>query len=109
MMSNANIGLVALVTWAGYGVQILKTEDLPEQCTMWISVPEKSYKMNARNEMMAGKNLAARFKTVFEEMTGKAKKIVIKFKVREGENWTEADAEKAEHETKMNLTNGWAT
>lgn len=106
-MDNKLIGEIALITWAGMGLTIVKINDNFDKCTFYVSVPETSDHKNAHGEMMAGAQLAKRFKEVMCDMTGNVKAIEVRYKIRSGENWTEANKDAAEAAAKKSLYNGW--
>ena len=57
------LGEAVMVTWAEYGLKIENTSETTEALVIYISVPEHSYKRNARGSEMAAMNLAKRFKS----------------------------------------------
>lgn len=52
------LGEAVMVTWAEYGLKIENTSETTEALVIYISVPEHSYKRNARGSEMAAMNLA---------------------------------------------------
>lgn len=82
-----------MISWAGFGVRIVKEVEHDGRIEIYITVPEHSYRRNVDGEEMAGRVLAKRFKTTITEMgvTG----LIVKFRTR-SENWTKEMGEKAE-------------
>lgn len=96
-----NPGEVMLITWAGFGLQIEKSNETQERLEIYISVPETSYHLNANQEQMAGVVLAKRFKAVMNDMG--IKKLVVKSRIRKGDHWTPEKAKNAEEQMKHNI------
>lgn len=90
MSSTAN---VVMLTLTELGVTIEKTEECSESLTIFISVPEHSYRNNANGEEMSSAVLAKRIKTVFEGLG--VKRLTVKYRVRAGELWTKELSDKA--------------
>lgn len=80
---------------------IHNTNETAESLVIYISVPEHSYKRNARGSEMAAMNLAKRFKTVMTEMG--IKRLTVKARVRAGEYWTKEMADSANIEMRKNI------
>ena len=82
-----------MISWAGFGVCIVKEVEHDGRIEIYITVPEHSYRRNVDGEEIAGRVLAKRFKTALTEMgvTG----LTVKFQIRP-ENWTKEMGEKAE-------------
>lgn len=96
-----NPGEVMLITWASLGLRIEKSNETPEHLEIYISVPETSYHLNINKEQMAGMTLAKRFKTVMNDMG--IKKLVVKSRIRKGDNWTKEKAKAAEEQMKYEI------
>lgn len=92
------LGAAVMITWAGFGLKIERTEESTESLVVYISVPEHSYRKNAQDEEMAGMVLAKRFKTVMTEMG--VKRLTVKSRIRVGESWTKEMFHAAELEAR---------
>lgn len=91
-MRNNIIGQVMLITYAEFGVQIVKFDNTDAGIILLFSVPKNSYHKNANNIEMSGKHLASRVKRTLEEMG-----VVFadcRYKTRD-EYWTEDMAKNA--------------
>ena len=82
----SGLGEAVMITWAEYGLKIENTSETTESLVIYVSVPEHSYKRNAKGSEMAAMDLAKRFKTVMTEMG--VKRLTVKARVRAGEYWT---------------------
>jgi len=96
-----SLGEVMLITWAGLGLEIEKHNETPEYLEIYISVPETSYHTNVNKEQMAGMVLAKRFKTAMNDMG--LKKLIVKSRIRKGDNWTKEKAKHAEEQMKHEI------
>lgn len=94
----------SIVVWAGLGVVIEKLQESTESLMVYISVPERSYHRDAKDEEMSGMHLAKRFSDVLKEMG--LKHILVKARIRKGESWTEAMCNNAERKMKKEVY-GW--
>ena len=101
MINMISPGEVMLIVWAGLGLQIEKHNETTEYLEIYISVPETSYHTNAHKEQMAGAVLAKRFKTVMNDMG--LKKLIVKSRIRKGDNWTPEKAKNAEEQMKHDI------
>lgn len=95
------LGEAVMITWAEYGLKIENTSETAESLVIYVSVPEHSYKRNARGSEMAAMDLAKRFKTVMMEMG--VKRLTVKARVRAGEYWTKEMADSANIEMRKNI------
>lgn len=92
-MDKEMLRKVMLIEWARTGVKIDKEEETQESYTIYISVPEHSYRNMADGTEMSGKTLAKRFKDVLVEMG--IKRLTIKARTIKGLNWTKDMGETA--------------
>lgn len=106
-MDTKMLGNVMMIALSGMGVIIDKVDDQFDKCTFWVSVPETSNHVDAHGNEMAGAMLAKRIKTTMTEMTGGAKPIDVRYKIRAGDNWDDTKKEAAEKSIKGSLYNGW--
>lgn len=88
-----NEASIQYIVWREFGLAIEKEKESIEGLDVYISVPEDSYKINARGEKMCGMFLANRFKQVLVEMG--IKRLTVRARVRTGEKWTPEMAEQA--------------
>lgn len=95
------LGEAMMITWAGFGLRIEKTQESTESLVIYISVPEHSYHKNAKGEEMSGMTLAKRFKTTMTDMG--IKRLTVKSRIRAGENWTKENSEAAELEMRKTI------
>ena len=94
------LGETMLITWAGFGLFITKTDETQENLTIYISVPRTSYERNAYNEEMSGRFLAKRFKEAMNDMG--LKRLTVKYKIRD-EIWTKEKRVEAELNMKKKI------
>jgi hypothetical protein len=90
---SINMGNVVLLALTELGVRIENSLETQESLTLYISVPEHSYRLNADDEEMSGKALAKRVKEVLADMG--VKRLILKYKTRSGEYWTKEMSEQA--------------
>ena len=90
------MGEAVTIAWAGFGIKIENVEETTESLTIYISVPETSDHRDAHGNMMAGAHLAKRFKETMVESG--VKHLTVKFRIRTGDNWTDAKRSAAEIE-----------
>lgn len=88
-----SLGNIFMIEWAGLGLQIENTIETQESLTVYVSVPETSYRLDVNNEQMAGLKLAKRFKEVMTDMG--VKRLTVKYKIRYNEHWTKAMEDEA--------------
>ena len=84
---------IQYIVWREFGLAIEKEKESIEGLDVYISVPEDSYKVNARGEKMCGMFLAKRFKQVLVEQG--VKRLTVRARIRIGEKWTPEKAEQA--------------
>ena len=84
---------IQYIVWREFGLVIEREKESIEGLEVYISVPEDSYKINARGEKMCGMCLAKRFKQVLVEQG--VKRLTVRARVRAGEEWTPEMAEQA--------------
>lgn len=97
----SGLGEGVTIAWAGFGVKTENIEETTESLTIYISVPETSDHRNVRDEMMAGDRLAKRFKEAMAEMG--VKRLIVKYRIRKGDHWTDAKKEAAEIEMRKSI------
>ena len=97
----SGLGEAVMLTWAEYGLKIENTSETTESLVIYVSVPEHSYKGNAKGSEMAAMDLAKRFKTVMTEMG--VKRLTVKARVCAGEYWTKEMADSANIEMRKNI------
>lgn len=97
----SGLGETVMITWAEYGLKIENTSETTESLMIYVSVPEHSYKRNAKGSEMAAMDLAKRFKTAMTEMG--VKRLTVKARVRVGEYWTKEMADSANIEMRKNI------
>lgn len=88
------LGEAMMITWTGFGIKIEQQNETQESLEIYISVPEHSFDFNVKREEMAGKILAKRFKTILTDMG--VKRLVLKYRIRQGEYWTKEMKDRAE-------------
>lgn len=88
-----NEASIQYIVWREFGLVIEREKESIEGLEVYISVPEDSYKINARGEKMCGMCLAKRFKQVLVEQG--VKRLTVRARVRAGEEWTPEMAEQA--------------
>ena len=88
-----NEASIQYIVWREFGLAIEKKKESIEGLEVYISVPEDSYKINARGEKMCGMRLAKRFKQVLVEQG--VKRLTVRARVRAGEEWTPDMAKQA--------------
>lgn len=54
----SGLGEAVMITWAEYGLKIENTSETTESLVIYVSVPEHSYKRNAKGSEMAAMDLA---------------------------------------------------
>lgn len=89
-MDNNIMERAMLAGWASYGVNL---EKITDNFDIYISVPEHSEHVNVNGEEMAGNFLASRIQRTLREQT--KKKIIVKYRIRIGENWTKKMGDEA--------------
>lgn len=95
------MGKAMLITWAGLGIKIEHEVETQESLTIYISVPEKSYMVDAHGDNMSGLNLARSFKKTLTDIG--VKRLTVKSRIRSGENWTKEDDSNAQLEIRKKL------
>ena len=88
-----NEASIQYIVWREFGLVIEREKESIEGLEVYISVPEDSYKINARGEKMCGMCLAKRFKQVLVEQGVKG--LAVRARVRAGEEWAREMAEQA--------------
>ena len=88
-----NEASIQYIVWREFGLVIEREKESIDGLEVYISVPEDSYKINARGEKMCGMCLAKRFKQVLVEQG--VKRLTVRARVRVGEEWTPEMAEQA--------------
>lgn len=88
-----NMATAILLTWAKMGITLDKEVETDTSYTIYISVPEHSFKHDVDGVEMAGNHLARRTKRILTEMG--VKNLVVKAKIRKGDIWTKEKAETA--------------
>ena len=96
-----NEASIQYIVWSEFGLVIEREKESIEGLEVYISVPEDSYKVNARGEKMCGMCLAKRFKQVLVEMG--VKRLTVRARVRIGEKWTPEKAEQANIKTRQEM------
>lgn len=82
-MDNNSMVKSMMAGWASFGIKVDKIAD---NFDIYISVPEHAEEVDAHGNEMAGQHLASRIQKTLRELTHK--KIVVRYKAREGEYWT---------------------
>lgn len=95
------IGKAMMISLAGFGVIIEREKETEDKLEISISVPEHSYAYSNDGREMSGDALAARFKTIMSEMG--VKRLVVKYRIRSGEIWTESMRKQAEQNMRKTL------
>lgn len=95
------IGEAMMISWAGFGVIIEHEKETEDRLEISISVPEHSYAYSNDGREMSGDALAVRFKTIMSEMG--VKRLIVKYRIRSGENWTEGMRKQAEQNMRKTL------
>lgn len=96
-----NEAAIQYIVWREFGLAIEKEKESIEGLEVYISVPEDSYKINARGEKMCGMFLAKRFKQVLVEMG--VKRLIVRARVRAGDGWTPEKAEQANAKARQEM------
>ena len=96
-----NEASIQYIVWREFGLVIEREKESIQGLEVYISVPEDSYKINARGEKMCGMCLAKRFKQVLVEQG--VKRLTVRARVRAGEEWTPEMAEQAKIKARQEI------
>lgn len=97
----STIGKAMMISWAGFGVVVEHEKETEDRLEISISVPEYSYAYSNDGRELSGDALAVRFKTIMSEMG--VKRLVVKYRIRSGEIWTESMRKQAEQNMRKTL------
>ena len=89
------IGKAMMISLAGFGVIIEREKEIEDKLEISISVPEHSYAYSNDGREMAGDA------TIMSEMG--VKRLVVKYRIRSGEIWTESMRKQAEQNMRKTL------
>lgn len=94
-----------LTEFARLGLRFEHHEDTGERRTLWISVPERSCRVDSEGVELSGKHLAKVFKSLFIYIS--ERETVIKSRIRKDESWTDAMGKIAASVTAQILKDSW--